>query len=154
MANYDSTIYSGSLRDKSLEVANLFTQSVHWDGEQSNEGILGMYDWIPSDGDLYLAEINTHLRMRNIDTNWVDFDALNTFLGSGGYNKLVVCCDSTTVGLKPQDGFLTHLSSSLSSAGIEYEKLLVSPFPTLILFVITQSSKFTSIISFEPFPAI
>ena len=132
MANYDSTIYSGSLRDKSLEVANLFTQSVHWDGEQTNEGILGMYDWIPSDGDLYLAEINTHLRMRNIDTNWVDFDALNTFLGSGGYNKLVVCCDSTTVGLKPQDGFLTHLSSSLSSAGIEYEKLLVSPFPTLI----------------------
>ena len=42
MANYDSTIYSGSLRDKSLEVANLFTQSVHWDGEQTNEGILGI----------------------------------------------------------------------------------------------------------------
>jgi hypothetical protein len=46
MANYDSTIYSGSLRDKSLEVANLFTQSEHWVDEQDNEGILGMYDFI------------------------------------------------------------------------------------------------------------
>ncbi len=132
MADYNKARYSGSLQDKSLEVANLFTQSVHWDGEQTNEGILGMYDWMASDGDLYLAEINTHLRMRNIDTNWVDVGALNTFLGSGGYNKLVVCCDNTTVGVKPQDGFLTHLSSSLSSADIEYEKLLVSPYPTVI----------------------
>ena len=38
MANYDSTIYSGSLRDKSLEVANLFTQSVHWDGRKEGSG--------------------------------------------------------------------------------------------------------------------
>ena len=132
MANYDSTIYSGSLRDKSLEVANLFTQSEHWIGEQNNEGILGMYDWMAHDGDIYLAEINTHLRMRNIDTNWVDFDALNTFLGSGGYNKLCVVCDNTEVGAKPQDGFLTHLSSSVSSADIEYEKILVDPYPVVI----------------------
>ena len=132
MADYNKTIYSGSLRDKSLEVANLFTQSVHWDGEQTNEGILGMYDWMASDGDLYLAEINTHLRLRNIDTNWVDVGALNTFLSDNSYNKVVVCCDSTRVGEKPQDGFLTHLSSSLSSAGIVYEKLLVDPFPTVI----------------------
>jgi hypothetical protein len=132
MADYNKTIYSGSLRDKSLEVANLFTQSVHWDGEQNNEGILGMYDWVASDGDIYLAEINTNLRMRNIDTNWVDFDALNTFLGSGGYNKLCVVCDNTEVGAKPQDGFLTHLSSSLSSADIEYEKILVDPYPVVI----------------------
>ena len=132
MADYNKARYSGSLQDKSLEVANLFTQSVNWDGEQTNEGILGMYDWMASDGDLYLAEINTHLRMRNIDTNWVDVGALNTFLGSGGYNKLVVCCDNTTVGVKPQDGFLTHLSSSLSSASIEYEKILVDPYPTAV----------------------
>ena len=66
MANYDSTIYSGSLRDKSLEVANTFTGSGGevWDGYQDwNTGVLGMYDWIPSDGDIYLAEINTHLRL-------------------------------------------------------------------------------------------
>ena len=70
MANYDSTIYSGSLRDKSLEVANLFTQSEHWEDEQTNEGILGMYDWIPSDGDLYLAEINTtHIHLGDILDN-------------------------------------------------------------------------------------
>jgi hypothetical protein len=135
MANYNSTIYSGSLRDKSLEVANTFTGSGGdvWDGYQDwNTGVLGMYDWIPSDGELYLAEINTHLRMRNIDTNWVDFDALNVFLSSSNFNKLVVCCDNTTVGVKPQDGFLTHLSSSLSSAGIEYEKQLVDPYPIVI----------------------
>ena len=46
-----------------------------------------MYDWIPSDGDLYLVEINTHLRMRNIDTNWVDVDTLNTFLQVAGHNR-------------------------------------------------------------------
>ena len=140
MANYDSTIYSGSLREKSLEVANLFTQSVHWEDEQTNEGILGMYDWIPSDGDLYLVEINTHLRMRNIDTNWVDVDALNTFLSDNNYNKIVVCCDTTTVGLKPQEGFLTHLSSSLSSTGIEYEKLLVLPYPSIMPAVSSSDS--------------
>ena len=79
MADYDPTIYSGSLRDKSLELANLFTQSVHWVGSQQNQGILGMYDFMPSGGSLYLSELNTFLRMRNIDTAWFDTEALKDF---------------------------------------------------------------------------
>lgn len=132
MATYNATNYTSSLKEKTLEVSNLFTQSLHWVDESTNQGILGMYDWVPTDGDLHLLEVNTFLRLRDIDTTWFDFTALNTFLTNNSYDKFVLVCDNTTVGEKPGPGFITTLSSSLSSVGIEYQKELVSPYPTYI----------------------
>ena len=50
--------YANLLKEKSLQVGNLFTGSAYWDNE--HEGMLYSLDWIPQSGSIKLLEMNTN----------------------------------------------------------------------------------------------
>tara|TARA_B100000073_G_scaffold44255_1_gene32930 strand:+ start:2610 stop:4031 length:1422 start_codon:yes stop_codon:yes gene_type:complete len=116
--------YANLLKEKSLQIGNLFTGSAYWDNE--HEGMLYAMDWIPQSGSIKLLEMNTNIGLSGRMKPYFDFSELVSHITSSGHTTCTYYEDYLNFNIEPQrvedtlDIFKQHLSSSLSSSGCTF----------------------------------
>jgi len=116
--------YANLLKEKSLQVGNLFTGSAYWDTE--HEGMIYAMDWIPQSGSIKLLEMNTNIGLSGRMKAMFDVPELVSHITSSGHTTCTFYEDFLNKDITPQrvedtlDIFRQHLSSSLSSSGCTF----------------------------------
>lgn len=90
---FDIITYKNKIKRMTLNIAKLLVNSNYFKDTEINEGRLISVDFIPSNGKLYVLELNTDLLLSDImvySQTGFDFDELCSFIYSRGYKKIVL----------------------------------------------------------------
>ena len=153
---YDESLYKKLLDEKVVEISRTFFGEEYW-GNTKNHGVIIAYDFIPSNKELKLLEMNTNVGIFKEYIPYFDFLELSKFCRKNRFNKVIGVISKQWYNRgwldrysTPSKDFMTLLENMLQSSGIEFELFPAPKYPEPIPKIDIDERTFVLRFSFDP----
>ncbi|SVC22118.1 uncharacterized protein METZ01_LOCUS274972, partial [marine metagenome] len=154
---YDENLYKELLDEKIVEISRTFFGEEYW-GNTNNHGVIIAYDFIPSNKELKLLEMNTNVGIFKEYIPYFDFLALSKFCRKNGFKKVIGVVSKHWYNRgwgagrssTPSKDFMSLLENMLYSSGIKFELFPAPKYPAPIPEIDTDDNTFVLRFSFDP----
>ena len=156
---YDESLYKKLLDEKIVEISRTFFGEEYW-GNTNNHGVIIAYDFIPTNKELKLLEMNTNVGIFKEYIPYFDFLALSKFCRTNGFKKVIGVINTewynrggwTGKGRHstPSQDFMGLLETMLSTSGIKFELLSAPKYPAPIPEIDIDDNTFVVRFAFDP----
>tara|TARA_R100000008_G_scaffold16408_1_gene8077 strand:+ start:2473 stop:5814 length:3342 start_codon:yes stop_codon:yes gene_type:complete len=152
---YNNVLYKKLLDDKIVEISRQFLGKKYW-GNKKNHGVIVAYDFIPSNKELKMLEMNTNVAIYKEYIPYFDFSSFSKFCQKNRYTKVVGVINkewysrSWTAKTTPSTDFISLLEDYLSGVGVTFELFTAPKWPKPIPKIDTDDNTFVLRFSFDP----
>ena len=151
---YDGVLYKKLLDEKVIELSRQFLGKKYW-GNKKNHGVIVAYDFIPSNRELKLMEMNTNVAIYKEYIPYFNFSSFCEFCQKNRYKKVVGVINkdwysrSFTAKTTPSRDFIGLLEDYLSGVGVTFELFTAPKWPKPIPEIDIDDNTFVLRFSFD-----